>query len=131
MLTKLTIIFAKIEKKRQIFSDEYFMLFLNKENKLPSETVTQSGISACMDKIFGKYFKIDKHWPNIKLSDARVYLDSGKLTTELVYTCFIPSVWSIEKTGGFYTRKTINDLSIKIDPFLLDVISKQSASVYR
>lgn len=131
MKTKVTLIFGKINKKEQLFSDKYFSVFLNNKNELPSVVASKENIQNCLDEIFAKYLKLNKSWPDIRLSDARVFLESGVLTTEIVYTCFVPSIWSIEKTGRFYTRNQLRESNIELDKFLIDVISKQSISINR
>jgi hypothetical protein len=131
MKTKLTIILGKIDKKFDFFSDSYFKLYLDDNNQLPARYVTQSGIDNCIKQIFSDYFKIDSSWPSVKISNARTKMENGTLCTEILYTCFIPSIWGIEKTGTFYTIKKLKELSIEIDPFYEKTISKQSRSIYR
>lgn len=131
MKTEISLILGKINKKEQLFSDSYFSLFLDNNNQIPSQHVDQNGIDSAMDKIFADYLKLNKRWPDIRLSDARVYLKNKVLTTQIVYTCLVPSIWQIEKTGRFYTKKEMRDTDIEIDPFIAGVISKQAISLYR
>ena len=117
MKTEISLILGKINKKEQLFSDSYFSLFLDNNKQIPSQEVDQNGIDSAMDKIFADYLKLNKRWPDIRLSDARVYLKNKVLTTQ--------------KTGRFYTKKEMQDTDIEVDAFIADVISKQAISLYR
>lgn len=130
MKTKITLIIAKIDKSVEFFLDDYFQIYLGKDKKFPSAYVNKNGVDECINNIFSNYLKIDRKWAKTRISDARTLFDNGVLCTEIVYICYIPSVWDIEKTGTFYTIKELEEADIKIDEFYEKAITRQPRAIY-
>tara|TARA_Y100001937_G_C6955046_1_gene256356 strand:- start:128 stop:520 length:393 start_codon:yes stop_codon:yes gene_type:complete len=130
MKTKITLIAGKIDKTISYSNDKYFMVYLDDDKNFPSRYLTNSGVDDCIGKIFSDSIKISKNWAVPILADVRTVQENKETVCEIVYTCYMPAVSKTEKSGKFYSRKQLDELDVKVEPYYVQVISKQAKSVY-
>tara|TARA_R110002020_G_scaffold93738_1_gene225967 strand:- start:2061 stop:2444 length:384 start_codon:yes stop_codon:yes gene_type:complete len=115
MKIKLTYIVVQSLKRTTHFSSpKFFQIFFTDDNLFPSTYISTKDENETLREISNKYFSCDFGWMKKELAGFRRL---NKEECEVVYTCYIPEVLDINKSGYFVPDCNLEKLNIEIEPY--------------
>lgn len=132
MKIKITLLIGQCDNKKSIHSDEFFKIYLTKNDQFPSKWISSKDEKQTLKEIVESYLKLDFEWMKKELADFRIVKDKdGNLTAEVVYISYIPEILGILKSGKFLTETELIESKIEVDEFYAEIFSRRGRSIFR
>ena len=123
MKIKITLIVAQKKLQAEMGDEAFFRVFFTDDKGFPSTYITTKDERETLKTLIDQYFHCSINWMSPELFDFR---KCGDGEFEVVYSCYTPFIYDMNKTGIFLPEEQLEENNIEIDPYYEKLLSTKS-----